>query len=217
MSNTTPDTALSEVARVDMEAPDFLARATTGEVHLSTLRGDWVVLFSHPADFTPVCTSEIAAFARAEKDFIKLDCKLIGLSVDSLYSHLTWIKDIEQHFDVSVNFPIVEDTSLAISRAYGMIDGNSQSTNTVRSVYYIDPQGIIRALVHYPNTVGRSVDEILRVLTALQEVAKTNHSTPEGWRPGEALLLTPPDSQADINKTPDGELWYYKETKGTSK
>ena len=195
---------------IDAVAPDFEARSTLGPVRLSDYAGSWVLLFSHPADFTPVCTSEFVAFERKRADFEAAQCQLIGLSVDSLYSHLAWVKDMEARFDVTIGFPIVEDISMAIARAYGMVNDASRSTATVRSVFFIDPQRIIRATLHYPMNVGRSVDELFRVLLALKKTDEENVVTPEGWRPGDDALLPPPTDLVDSDDR-DGaqkDAWY---------
>lgn len=172
-------------------APNFTARSTRGQLVLADYRGRWLVFFSHPADFTPVCTTEFVAFAKRQADFDRLKCSLLGLSVDSLYSHLAWVRAIEAHFGVAIGFPIIEDPSMAVGRAYGMIDAASQDSAAVRATYIIDPEGIVRAVNIYPHTVGRSVDEILRTVAALQQTADGKRLTPEGWRPGEAFLVPP--------------------------
>jgi len=146
--------------RLEMPAPDFTARTTHGVRSLSDYDGKWLVLFSHPADFTPVCTSEFLAFERRAKDFRSKNCELLGLSVDSVFSHKAWIDSIRSHFDIEISFPIIEDVSMSVAHDYGMIHEGSVSTATVRSVFFIDPAGVLRALVHHPATVGRSVDEI---------------------------------------------------------
>ncbi len=204
----------SVVARIDEAAPDFEARTTQGLVRLSDYRGRWLLFFSHPADFTPVCTSEFVALEKAKDRFNALNCDLLGLSVDSLYAHIAWVKDIEERFGTKITFPIVEDISMAVSRVYGMIHETSATTAAVRSVFFIDPQGIIRAQIHYPMNVGRSVDEILRVLAALQESEAANIATPEGWRPGEPAVLPPPldQAEADTRSGMNGGAWYLTHT-----
>lgn len=182
-------------------APSFTARSTKGPVQLSEYRGRWLVFFSHPADFTPVCTTEFIAFAKRQADFDALDCALLGLSVDSLYSHLAWAHAIESEFGIAIGFPIVEDPSMAIGRAYGMIDASAQDSAAVRATYFIDPEGSVRAINVYPHTVGRSVDEILRTLSALQQTADGSVLTPEGWRPGQPLLTPPPERMIDGDDT----------------
>lgn len=198
-------------ARIDERAPEFEARTTAGLLRMSDFLGKWLVFFSHPADFTPVCTSEFIAFEKAKPEFEKLDCHLLGLAVDSLYAHIAWIRDIDERFGVKISFPIIEDLSMSISRVYGMIHDSSASTAAVRSVFFIDPDGYIRAMIHYPMNVGRSVSEILRVLTALQLTDKEEAATPEGWLPGEAMMLPPPLDLHEADKRaadPDGN-WYY--------
>lgn len=160
-----------------------------GDFQMSALRGHWVVFFSHPADFTPVCSTEFAALARRQTEFDALDCRLVGLSVDSLYAHLAWVRALHDLFDVDIGFPVIEDPSMAVGRAYGMIDDNATDSMTMRSTFFIDPQGVIRATTTYPHNVGRSVDEILRLLRALQRVNGASALTPEGWIEGQPTLL----------------------------
>ncbi len=173
-------------------APDFSARTTMGERRLSDYRGRWLVFFSHPGDFTPVCTSEFIALARAMPRFQALDCELLALSVDSLLSHLAWVRSIREDFGVEVGFPIVEDPSMAIARAYGMIHARAANAAAVRAVFVIDPDGIVRAITWYPLTTGRCVEELLRLVEALQTSDRHGVNTPEGWRPGDPVILPPP-------------------------
>ena len=208
---TETNTHSARPPRIDEAAPGFAARSTAGPITLSAFRGRWLVFFSHPADFTPVCTSEFIALARAAPEFERLDCALLGLSVDSLYSHIAWLRDIEARFGVKVTFPLVEDSAMVIAQAYGMIDGAAQSSATVRATYVIDPDGIVRAIVWYPMNVGRSVDELLRLVAALQTAEREEASTPEGWRPGEALLEQVPLANEDDGALREGEAWYYRE------
>lgn len=216
MLEETANAGHTNKALIDSLAPDFEARTTKGLIKLSDYRGRWLLLFSHPADFTPVCTSEFIAFQNAAKQFDALNCELLGLSIDSLYAHIAWIRDIEAEFNVTIDFPIIEDVSMSVSRAYGMLHDSSTSTATVRSVFFIDPEGYIRATLHYPMNVGRSVDEILRVLSALQVSDEHNVATPQGWSPGEPTVLPPPLDQAEANQRPKtkGNTWYFtkKET-----
>lgn len=201
----------SPAARIDEMAPEFEARSTQGLVRMSDYRGRWLVFFSHPADFTPVCTSEFLAFQNASERFAALGADLLGLSVDSLYAHIAWIKDIEARFDTRISFPIIEDISMSVARAYGMIHEGSATTAAVRSVFFIDPEGYIRAMIHYPMNVGRSVEEVLRVLSALQESDTHQIATPEGWTRGEDTVLPPPIDQAEADKrsTMNGGAWYF--------
>ena len=182
--------------RIGDTAPDFRARSTKGGFQLWALRGQWVIFFSHPADFTPVCSTEFVALARRQSDFEPLGCKLVGLSVDSLYAHLAWVRALKDVFDVEIGFPIIEDPSMAVARAYGMIGEDAADSTTVRATLFIDPQGVIRAITCYPHNVGRSVEEMLRLLRALQRVDDASVLTPEGWEEGKPLLL-PAAEQAD--------------------
>jgi peroxiredoxin (alkyl hydroperoxide reductase subunit C) len=196
--------------RIGDTAPLFRARATMGEVSLDQYRGRWLVFFSHPADFTPVCTSEFVALARAASQFEAMKCSLLGLSVDSLYAHVAWVRAIQEIFDVTVPFPIVEDPSMAIGRAYGMLDEAAQDSAAVRASYFIDPAGTIRALTWYPLNVGRSVDEMIRIVAALQRSASNEVMTPEGWRPGGDVLLPPAQSAAEALKSGAPRNWFYR-------
>lgn len=188
--------------RLGDRAPDFRARTTAGDLQLSSLRGRWVIFFSHPADFTPVCSTEFTELARRQAEFDAVGCMLVGLSVDSLHSHWAWIRALQEVFGVQVRFPIVEDPSMAIGRAYGMIDEQSRDSTTMRTTFFIDPEGVIRATTCYPHDVGRSVEEMLRLLKALQKVSSAPALTPEGWTEGHPVLRLPPD-------TPDaGPDWF---------
>ena len=212
-----PDPAappMSGPLRLNDRAPDFTARTTMGQRSLSDYRGRWLLLFSHPADFTPVCTSEFVALARHAEAFAALQCDLLALSVDSLYAHLAWLKDIHDRFGVTVPFPIIEDPSMAIGQAYGMIDPTAPDSATVRATYVLDPQGVVRAIIWYPMNVGRSVEELLRLVTALQAAEQTGASAPEGWRPG-ASLLEPAAVTLDqaLSHSSNAGSWYYRERK----
>jgi len=186
--------------RIGDLAPDFQARSTQGPFQLSALRGQWVLFFSHPADFTPVCSTEFAELARRQADFDALGCRLVGLSVDSLYAHFAWVRALRDLFGVEITFPIIEDPSMAVGRAYGMIDDTSADSMAMRSTFFIDPRGVVRATTSYPHNVGRSVEEMLRLLRALQQVDDADVLTPEGWAAGGRLLLpatTTPEGAAD--------------------
>lgn len=199
--------------RLGEEAPNFTARSTRGVVSLSDFRGRWLVLFSHPADFTPVCTSEFVAIARARSRFAAMDCEVMALSVDSLFSHLAWIRAIKDRFDVIVDFPIIEDPTLEIARAYGMVAPDAMDASAVRATYFLDPEGILRASTCYPASVGRSVEEMLRLIAALQRVHDGSALAPEGWHPGGDLLAVPSHDVADILSGPAGTDWFYSPIK----
>lgn len=192
-------------------APEFRARTTLGERSLSAYRGQWLLLFSHPADFTPVCTSEFVAFARNAERFAALGCELLALSVDSLFSHLAWIRSIHEQFGVKILFPIIEDPSMAVARAYGMVAPNAPDAAIVRAAFVIDPDGIIRAISWYPMTTGRNVEELLRVVSALQTTDAHSVSTPEGWRPGDDIILPAPlTADEAFAGHEQGADWYYR-------
>lgn len=195
------------LARLDEPAPLFEAHSTAGLIRLADYRGRWVLLFAHPADFTPVCTSEFVGLAKAQAEFDKLDCALIGLSIDSVYAHLAWFERIAADFGVRPEFPLIEDSSLAIARAYGMIHPGAASTTVVRSVFVIDPEGVVRASLTYPMSVGRSVEELLRLVGALQATADGDAVAPEGWTSGKPLLTPAPRTSASVQKL-DNPLWY---------
>lgn len=203
----------SRPLRIGEKAPLFRARSTQGDLSLDQYRGRWLVFFSHPADFTPVCTSEFVALSHTAPRFEAMGCALLGLSVDSLYAHVAWIRTIRDGFGVEVPFPIVEDASMAIGRAYGMIDDDARDSSSMRASYFIDPDGIIRAIAWYPLTVGRSVEEMLRVVAALQRTAEGEVMTPEGWRPGDDLLLPPDQTMADALKPGAPAAWFYRSCK----
>ena len=179
---------------VGLPAIDFAARSTMGEVRLSAFAGRWVLLFCHPADFTPVCTSEFVALAQEQDKFAEMDVQLLGLSVDSVYSHMGWIEWIETEFNLLVNFPVIEDVSMDIARAYGMIYAYSDTTSTVRACLFTDPAQKVQALIHYPMHIGRSVDELLRVQHALIDTYQTPKVTPANWCPGEGFMQSAADS-----------------------
>lgn len=209
-----PTTYAAQPVQIDAPAPDFEARSTHGTVRLSDFRGRWLVFFAHPADFTPVCTSEFIGFQKHRADFAALNCDLLGLSVDSVYAHLAWIRDIRDSFNVTIDFPIVEDISMAVARAYGMIHDASSSTAAVRALFVIDPSGMIRAISHYPMNVGRSVAEILRLVQALQQAEANDTVAPEGWTPGTPQMLPPPACQQDVPAGSDAGHWYVREAPG---
>lgn len=176
-------------------APDFEAVTTQGTFRLADFRGSWLVLFSHPADFTPVCTTEFMAFAKANDEFQKRGVQLLGLSVDSVSSHIAWARNVEEKTGVRIPFPIIADLDKAVARAYGMIQDGESSTETVRAVFVIDDQGILRAMIYYPMNVGRNIDEVLRLVDALQTASKHGVATPADWRPGEKVVLPAPTTQ----------------------
>jgi peroxiredoxin (alkyl hydroperoxide reductase subunit C) len=188
VSNDSPPS----LPRLNDPAPDFAAKTTQGTRKLSDYHGRWLILFSHPADFTPVCTTEFMAFAKAWPEFQARNCDLLGLSIDSTFSHLAWTRNIEEKFNVEIPFPIIDDFSMQVAKAYGMIMPGASDTSTVRATFLIDPNGILRAMVYYPMSNGRSVAEFLRLLEALQTSDKHGVATPAGWQPGDKVIVPPP-------------------------
>ncbi|MCE5394617.1 MAG: peroxiredoxin [Acidithiobacillus sp.] len=186
--------------RIDEPAPAFTARTTHGPRKLEDYRGKWLVLFSHPADFTPVCSTEFMAFAKRYPDFQAIHCDLLGLSIDSVHSHIAWMRNIKEKFDIEIPFPIIDDISMEVAHSYGMIHPGASDTSAVRATFVIDDKGILRAMVYYPMKNGRSIDEILRLVKALQTSDAHGVATPEGWQPGDKVIVPPPSTIADANE-----------------
>lgn len=202
--------------RIGDVAPDFEARSTVGPVRLSAFRGRWLVLFSHPADFTPVCTTEFVALAKEAARFEERDCALMALSVDSLFSHFAWLRMIRDRFGVEVRFPIVEDPTLVIGRAFGMVSAQDSDSATVRTTFFIDPKGVIRALNCYPANLGRSVPEMLRIIDGLQAIDAGGGLAPANWQQGEPLLQPPTHDLDDVFNAEDATGWFLRDARGKS-
>jgi len=182
--------------RIGEKAPEFKAVTTQGDMEFpKQYKGSWVILFSHPADFTPVCTSEFMTFATLEKKFNEANCKLVGLSVDGLYSHIAWLRTIKEKIsykgmkNVEVTFPLIEDITMEVATKYGMIQPGESNTKAVRAVFVIDPKGIIRTIIYYPLSLGRNFDELYRVVLALQTADAFSIATPADWRPGDDVIV----------------------------
>lgn len=184
--------------RLNEPAPDFQVNTTHGPRKLADYAGKYLVLFSHPADFTPVCTTEFMAFARRHEDFKALNTEVLGLSIDSIFSHLAWVQAIKDKFGVEIPFPIIDDLSMKVASSYGMIHPGASDTSAVRAVFVIDTKGVLRAMIYYPMSNGRSIDEILRLVEALQTSEKHGVATPEAWHRGEQVIVPPPKTQADL-------------------
>jgi len=183
-------------------APDFTAETTQGPLKLSDLKGKWVVMFSHPADFTPVCTTEFLAFAAVYDELKAMNVQLIGLSVDSVSAHLAWVHAIKEKMGVDIPFPIIADLSMNIAKSFGMIHAGQSTTATVRCVFFIDDKGITRAMIYYPLQNGRYIPEIIRLVKALQMTDKNKVSTPANWQPGDKVVVPPPKTAAEMAKRP---------------
>jgi peroxiredoxin (alkyl hydroperoxide reductase subunit C) len=223
--NQNKDLKIVNMPRIGDKAPNFRALTTQGDIHFpDDYRGRWVIFFSHPADFTPVCTSEFMTFAKMENQFNKVNCDLVGLSVDNLHSHITWLKTIKEKIEfkgmknIEVQFPLIEDTKMHVANKYGMVQPDEDSTKAVRAVFFIDPHGIIRAITYYPLSLGRNLDEIHRVLVALQTADKFSVATPADWKPGDEVIIPPIDShnaaKNKIEKTNETSYdWFFRTKK----
>lgn len=203
----------AQFPRLNEPAPAFDAPTTDGQKKLDDYRGKWLILFSHPADFTPVCTTEFMAFAKRHEDFRKLNTELLGLSIDSNYSHLAWKRNIKQNFGVDINFPIIADLSMQVAHMYGMIQPGASDTSAVRATFLIDPEGVLRAMVYYPLNAGRSIGEIYRLLVALQTADENACAMPENWQPGDDVIVPPPATSEALEKRLDEGYntvdWYF--------
>ena len=197
------------------KAPAFVAESTQGTVHFpDDFKSKWVVFFSHPADFTPVCTTEFMAFAAMAEEFRKLETELLGLSIDSTYSHIAWLRTIHERIEykglkhVEVTFPVISDLTMEVSKLYGMLQPTASTTQAVRAVFIIDPKTTVRAILYYPLSNGRNVDEIKRLLMAMQYTDEYKIATPANWQPGDDVIMPPPGSydaaQERIEKAGDG-------------
>lgn len=182
----------ARLPRLNEPAPAFEAVTTHGVIRLSDYEGSWLILFSHPADFTPVCTTEFIGFAEIYPELQKRNVELLGLSVDSVYSHIAWVRNIEEKFNIKIPFPVIADLNKEVATLYGMVMPGESSTETSRCVFIIDPKGITRAMIYYPLTTGRNMQEILRVIDALQTSDKYQVATPANWKPGDKVIVPPP-------------------------
>jgi len=198
--------------RIGEPAPEFNAVTTQGAINFpADYKGNWVILFSHPADFTPVCTSEFITFATLEDKFAEANCKLVGLSVDGLYSHIAWLRTIKEKIEykgmkeVDVKFPLIEDITMNVAKKYGMIQPGESSTQAVRAVFIIDPKGIIRTIIYYPLSLGRNFDELHRALIALQTADEFGVATPADWRPGDDVIISPAGSCGSAKDRMEGK------------
>lgn len=207
------DTKRASGLRIGDHAPDFEARSTVGNIRLSEFRGRWLVLFSHPADFTPVCTTEFVELAEQADAFAQRDCALMALSVDSLFSHFAWLRMIRDRFGVEVRFPIVEDPTLVIGRAFGMVAPQDNDSATVRTTFFIDPEGVVRAMTCYPANIGRSIPEMLRMLDALQAVDANDGLAPANWSSGDPLLSPPTHDLDEVFGAKEETGWFLRESK----
>ncbi len=216
MTNEDNKTQSEEVVnfpQLNKPAPEFNAPTTHGPKTLADYKGRWLVLFSHPADFTPVCTTEFMAFAKKHEEFQALNCDLLGLSIDSHYSHIAWVRNIKENFGIEIPFPIIADLSMEVAKSYGMVQPGASDTSAVRATFIIDDKGILRAMVYYPMTNGRSVDEFVRLVKALQTSDEYGVATPENWRAGDKVIVPPPasteEAEARMAEGYECSDWYF--------
>ncbi len=203
---------VTSMPRIGDKAPEFNAKTTQGDINYpSDYKGGWSILFSHPADFTPVCTTEFMTFATLEEKFEAANCKLIGLSIDGLYSHIAWLRRIKETMkfngmeDVEVKFPLIEDITMEVAKKYGMIQPNEDTTKAVRAVFFVDPEGIIRAIIYYPLSLGRNFDELYRALIAMQTADAFDCATPADWQPGDDVIVPPAGSCGTAENRMEGK------------
>ena len=206
------DLEITVMPRIGDLAPSFRATTTQGPINFpEDFKDSWVILFSHPADFTPVCTSEFMTFATMEEQFKKANCRLVGLSVDGLYSHIAWLRTIKEKIEyrgmknVEVNFPLIEDITMEVARKFGMIQPGESSTKAVRAVFLIDPNARIRAIIYYPLSLGRNFDELYRALVAIQTADAFSIATPADWRPGDDVIVPPAGSCGSAKDRMEGK------------
>jgi len=211
MEQTHEKQAVS-LPRIGEAAPEFKAVTTQGNINFpSDYKGSWVILFSHPADFTPVCTSEFMTFASMESKFAEANCKLVGLSVDGLYSHIAWLRTIKEKIEykgmknIEVKFPLIEDITMEVANKYGMMQPGESNTKAVRAVFFIDPKGIIRTIIYYPLSLGRNFDELYRVVVALQTADSFGVAMPADWRPGDDVIVPTAGSCGVAKERMDGK------------
>lgn len=203
--------------RIGKPAPQFEAVSTNGIIRLEDYMGKWVILFSHPADFTPVCTTEFIAFSKIHDQLLELNCELIGLSIDSLFSHIAWIRNIEKNFKAKIKFPVIADSNKKVANLYGMVMPEESDTTPSRCVFVIDTNQIIRAMIYYPFTTGRNMEEILRLIKALQTADQNGVGTGANWQPGDNVILYPPQTKDEAderinNKSAKCKDWYFCQT-----
>ncbi|MGB5817078.1 MAG: peroxiredoxin [Thermoanaerobaculia bacterium] len=208
------DALAPRMPRIGEPAPPFEAVTTHGTLHLEDFAGSWLVFFSHPADFTPVCTTEFIAFAKAHPTLKEMNTELLGLSIDSVYSHISWVRNVEEKMGVKITFPVIADLSQEVAALYGMIMPGESTTEASRCVFVIDDKQIIRAMIYYPLTTGRNLDEIVRLVSALQATDQHGLETPANWRPGDPLIVPPPKTQKEADeRVQDANVectdWYF--------
>lgn len=193
--------SIGYMPRIGDKAPDFKAKTTAGDLQFSEFnKGSWVIMFSHPADFTPVCTTEMSAFANDEEFYAKHNTKLLGLSIDSIHSHLAWVNNVREKTGVYMNFPIIADLDMKVAHLYGMLHPGESETAAVRAVFFIDPKGTICLIMYYPLNVGRNMAEVQRALMALQTSDQYKCAMPVNWKPGDKVIVPPPKTLVEMDE-----------------
>jgi len=208
------ENTVNTLPRLGSPAPQFEAETTHGKLRLEDYKGSWLILFSHPADFTPVCTTEFIAFQEIYPELQKMNTELLGLSIDSVYSHIAWVRNIEEKMGVKITFPVIADLNKEVASLYGMVMPGESKTEASRCVFIIDDKQFVRAIIYYPLTTGRNMDEILRLIHALQTSDKSGIATPANWRPGDQGIMPPPKTQEmaeerAADKSLDCKDWYF--------
>lgn len=189
------------IPRIGDTAPDFTAPTTEGTLSFHEWKKDkWTILFSHPADFTPVCSTELSEFARRSDEFAQRNTNLIGLSIDSVHSHLAWRENLREKLDVTIGYPLIADLDTKVAQLYGLLHPNESQTATVRAVFVIDPANVVRAIIYYPLNVGRNLDEVVRLLDGLQTSDKNGVAVPVNWVPGDKVIVPPPKTTAEVEE-----------------
>ncbi len=198
--------AFNMMPRIGDDAPDFTAKTTKGDITLSDFAEDkWIIMFSHPADFTPVCTTELSGFAKRKGEFDALNTELLGLSIDSIHAHLGWVNNVYEKTGVYFDFPIIADIDMKVAKLYGMLQPNESQTAAVRAVFFIDPKKKIRLIMYYPLNVGRNMDEILRALEALQISDEHKVAMPLDWKKGDKVIIPPPTNLKEMKERLDDD------------
>jgi peroxiredoxin (alkyl hydroperoxide reductase subunit C) len=202
------------IPRLGERAPQFEAVTTHGTLRLEDFKGSWLILFSHPADFTPVCTTEFIGFAQIHDQLRAMNCELLGLSIDSVYSHIAWARNVEEKMGQKITFPIIADLNKEVATKYGMLMPGESKTETSRCVFVIDDKQILRAMIYYPLSTGRNMDEMLRLIQALQTTDQHGVATPANWRPGDKVIVPPPNTQEMAegrvkDSTVECKDWYF--------
>ncbi len=214
MEHASQEKTMPRLPRLNEPAPQFEADTTFGKIKLEDFKGSWLILFSHPADFTPVCTTEFIGFAQIHPKLREMNCELMGLSIDSVYSHIAWVRNIEEKLGQKITFPVIADLNKEVASLYGMIMPGESKTETSRCVFIIDDKQVLRSMIYYPLTTGRNMDEILRLIQALQTTDKHGVATPANWRPGDKVIVPPPKTvemaeERVKDKTVECKDWYF--------